>query len=149
MSGPTHDAPSADVAELIAAARAAARHAYAPYSGSRVGAALRTAQGRVHVGCNVENAAYPLSQCAERSAIAAAVVSEGEACRIVAIVIHAENAEGRTLSAAPCGGCRQCIHELGPEALVHFAGSDGRWLSQRITALLPHAYRLHCQAGND
>lgn len=120
----------------------AAERAHAPYSGLRVGAALRTARGHTFVGCNVENGALPLSQCAERSAIAAAVVAEGAACRIVDLAIHAENAAGDALPAAPCGGCRQCIFEFGPEAIVHFRAADGAWLSQGLNMLLPHAYRL-------
>src|SRR5690606_14014296 len=102
---------------LIAGARNAAQHAYAPYSGSLVGAALRTARGGIYVGCNVENAAFPLTLCAERAAIAAAVLAEGRDCRIVEIAIHAEDARGEMLSAAPCGGCRQCIHEMGTGTL--------------------------------
>ena len=134
---------------LIARARNAAQNAYAPYSGSRVGAALRTALGGIHVGCNVENASFSLTLCAERSAIASAVAAEGPDCRILEIAICAEDAEGATLSAAPCGGCRQCIHELGPEARVHFTGVDGRWLTRPIDMLLPFAYRLHCRVSGN
>lgn len=128
--------------ELTSAARSAAGHAYAPYSGCRVGAAVRTARGQVFIGCNVENAAFPLSTCAERAAIAAAVVAEGDACQVVAVAIHAENAHDEVLSAAPCGGCRQCIQELGPAAMVSFTAEDGSRVSHPITALLPFVYKL-------
>lgn len=134
---------------LISGARNAAQHAYAPYSGSLVGAALRTARGAIYVGCNVENAAYPLTLCAERAAIAAAVLAEGRDCRIVEIAIHAEDTQGKMLSAAPCGGCRQCIHEMGAGTLVHFATAEGTWQSLPIAALLPHAYRLHDRVGRN
>ena len=133
---------------LTSAALAAARHAYAPYSGCRVGAAVRTASGQVFIGCNVENAAFPLTTCAERSAIAAAVVAEGTVCVIVAVAIHAENALGEVLSAAPCGGCRQCIMELGPTAMVGFTAEDGSSVQHPISELLPYSYKLLHLAGS-
>lgn len=128
--------------ELQHAAERAAGHAYAPYSRFKVGAALRTARGQVFVGCNVENAAYPLGQCAERSAIAAAVGAEGADCEIIEVLIHAEDQHGQAQPAPPCGACRQCIHELGANAKVHFRESSGDWVARSIGELLPYAFRL-------
>ena len=95
---------------LIAAARSARAQAYAPYSRFAVGAALLDEQGRIHAGCNVENAAYPQSQCAEASAIAHLVLAGGR--RIVAVAVVGVASQPVT----PCGGCRQRLRE--------FAGDD-------------------------
>jgi cytidine deaminase len=100
--------PGGDAA-LVAAAVAVAGNAYAPYSGFRVGAAVRDAEGRVHLGANVENAAYPQGVCAEAAAIAAMVAAGGR--RIEAIAVAGPGpgpgpAEGGGLC-TPCGGCRQ------------------------------------------
>jgi len=99
------------VARLIRAARTARRRAYAPYSGFRVGAAVLTASGAVVAGCNVENASYGLSVCAERSAIHRAI-AEGHR-DLVAVAV----ASGRT-AAMPCGACRQVMAEFGVEAVI-------------------------------
>jgi cytidine deaminase len=93
-------------AELLAAARAVREHAHAPYSQFKVGAALLDEKGRIHVGCNVENAAYPQSQCAEAGAIGALIAAGGHAIR--AVVVVGEGAEPVT----PCGGCRQRLREF-------------------------------------
>lgn len=93
-------------AEMLNAARAVQRHAHAPYSGFKVGAALLDEHGRVHVGCNVENAAYPQSQCAEASAIGALIASGAREVR--AVVVVGEGDEPVT----PCGGCRQRLREF-------------------------------------
>ena len=127
---------------LIAAARDAASRAYAPYSGFHVGAAVRTASGGVFTGGNVENAAYPLGNCAERSAIAAAVAAEGAGCEIIDIAIHAEDRHGHAQPAPPCGACRQCIHELGANARVHFLSPAAEWTSLGIGQLLPYAFHM-------
>jgi cytidine deaminase len=97
-------------AELLAAARAVREHAHAPYSRFKVGAALLDEQGRIHAGCNVENAAYPQGLCAEAGAVAALVAAGGQ--RITAAVVVGE---GQRLT-TPCGGCRQKLRE--------FAGGD-------------------------
>ncbi|WP_232371333.1 cytidine deaminase [Pseudomarimonas arenosa] len=128
--------------DLLLAAQHAARHAYAPYSHFKVGAAVRTASGRVFSGCNVENAAYPLGHCAERSAIAAAVGEEGGACQIIEVAVHAEDELGVAQPAPPCGACRQCIHELGAKARVHFLSPNGEQVTQGIEDLLPFAFKL-------
>jgi cytidine deaminase len=105
MSEPTVD-------RLIESARAVHDFAYAPYSKFRVGAAVLTDTGKVFVGCNVENASYGATLCAERSALANMIAS-GER-RAVAVAIFVDAAE----PAMPCGICRQWLAELGPDALV-------------------------------
>lgn len=120
---------------LLTAAREARANAYAPYSGFQVGAAVRTASGRVYAGCNVENAAYPQGLCAEAGAIAA-MVAAGEH-RIVDVLV---------MSAGPapvvsCGGCLQKLAEFaGPEARVLSANPDGILTETTLGALLPEAF---------
>jgi cytidine deaminase len=104
--------------ELIAQARAVARHAHSPYSGVRVGAALLGVDGRVFVGCNVENASYGLTICAERAAICAAVAAGAR--RVTAVAVATELDE----PARPCGACRQVLAEFGPAMVVVLAGRD-------------------------
>lgn len=94
---------------LIAAARAVRAHAHAPYSRFAVGAAVLDEQGRIHVGCNVENAAYPQGWCAETSAIAAMVAAGGRRIQAVAVCGVAAN------PVTPCGGCRQKIREFAAD----------------------------------
>src|SRR5262245_28508295 len=98
--------PAPEVAELVAAARAARERAYAPYSAFLVGAALRTADGRLFVGANVENASYGLSVCAERTAILAAVNAGAREVRAIAVSTDLDP------PAAPCGMCRQTLAEF-------------------------------------
>jgi homotetrameric cytidine deaminase len=125
-------------AQLLAAARQARARAYAPYSGFAVGAAVRTRDGRIIGGANVENASYGLTLCAERAALTRALQ---EGCRpgeIVAVAVATEAA----LPTAPCGACRQWLHELAPEATVVCAGGPqaGPPLVTRVADLLPHAF---------
>lgn len=119
------------------AAKEALTQAYAPYSGIKVGAAVLTEQGQVFGGANVENASYGLSLCAERAAVAAAVAGEGPGMRLRAIAV----ASDQTGAFAPCGACRQVIHEHGPGALVIFEGEEGL-VTAPITELLPQAFHL-------
>lgn len=134
--------PATVDAELLTAARSAAPQAYAPYSRFRVGAALRSAQGRVYAGCNVENAAYSIGGCAERAALAAAVLAEGAQFRLQALVVVATDPDGKELAATPCGACRQVLVEFGADADVTFLGSDGCWNTIAAAALLPHGFVL-------
>jgi cytidine deaminase len=122
---------------LIQAARAAAQHAYAHYSKYKVGAALLTANGELFSGCNVENASYGLTNCAERTAIFSAVAQSGPGLMIDAIAVV--NDQGT--ACAPCGACRQVIYEFGPEAVVIFQTASG-WREIPITELLPEGFRL-------
>ena len=92
---------------LIAAARAVRERAYAPYSKFAVGAAVLDEQGRIHAGCNVENAAYPQGWCAEASALAVMISAGGKTLRAVAVCAVSSS------PASPCGGCRQKLREFG------------------------------------
>lgn len=129
---------------LAAAARESCRHSHAPYSGIHVGAAVRAASGNVYCGTNVENAAYPLGNCAETSAIAAGVQAEGAKFRIAEIAVWATDGEGSALAASPCGGCRQRIQELAVDGRVnvHFPWQGGEVRTASIDELLPFAFSL-------
>ncbi len=109
MSRPDSTSLSSDLIEaLLRAARSAAEHAYVPYSRFPVGAAVLTADGSIVTGCNVENASYPLTVCAERVAVGTAVAAGHRA--IAAVAVSAPRADGTT----PCGGCRQVLNEFKP-----------------------------------
>jgi cytidine deaminase len=123
-----------DWSALIAAAQAAIANAYAPYSKFRVGAALLTESGRIVTGCNVENASYGLSCCAERNAVFAAV-AQGET-RFAALCIATET----ETPVAPCGACRQVLAEFSPVFDVRSYGTGPRSLHQTSATLLPHAF---------
>ena len=117
--------------ELLARAEAIARRAYAPYSSYLVGAAVLSRDGRVFEGVNVENAAYPLGVCAERTAISRAVVDGCAPGDLEAIAI----------TASPCGGCRQWLHEFRFER-VTFRRADGGIASYTPAELLPETWDL-------
>lgn len=123
---------------LVEAARAIRARAYAPYSLFRVGAAVLDDQGRLHAGCNVENASYGLTLCAERNAIAVAVAAGARKIRAVAIA-----AEARP-PAAPCGACRQVLAEFADDfTQVILTGPRGSTAALvTLGSLLPHAFRL-------
>lgn len=129
--------------DLFAAARAVRDQAYAPYSGFRVGAALRCPDGSIHVGCNVENIAYPEGTCAEAGAIAAMVAAGLR--EIAEIWVLADAPE----PVSPCGGCRQKLAEFaGPEVMVVLAGPAGERARTTLGALLPGAFGPR-QMGED
>jgi cytidine deaminase len=135
---------------LIALAREATLKAHAPYSGVHVGAAIRAASGAVYAGCNVENAAYPVGNCAEASAIAAGVGAEGTALCIVETAVWATDRNGRVLGASPCGGCRQRLLEFAAEGgvEVHFPWHGGEVRTARLDELLPYAFTLPARGGS-
>lgn len=116
--------------------------AYAPYSGFRVGAACLSGRDEIAVGCNVENASYGLTQCAERSALASSRVL-GHAGTIAIAVAGDESR-----SCFPCGACRQVIHERNPQMLVVVAGKDGPEVFG-IDELLPFAFDMHRKRNDD
>lgn len=119
--------------ELLAGARAAMAQSYAPYSTLQVGAALRTDDGRMFTGANVENAAFPQGQCAEAGAIGAMAAAGGR--RIVEVVVASEH------GVAPCGGCRQRLKEFGTaETVVHLAGAGPMTRTHTLGELLPYAF---------
>jgi cytidine deaminase len=123
--------------QLLDAARAAMRNAHAPYSKFKVGAALLTTTGKIFAGCNVENASYGMTNCAERTAIFSAVASLGPKMELKAIAI----VNSHDAPCAPCGACRQVIYEFGPKATVYFQGAKGH-KELKITELLPEGFRL-------
>lgn len=119
---------------LIEAARRARENAHAPYSGFKVGAAIR-AEGGVHLGCNVENVAYPEGTCAEAGAIAAMALAGDRRVEAVAVI------SGGTAPVPPCGGCRQKLAEFaGPDVPVVMATTSGARARTTVGALLPGAF---------
>ena len=116
-------------------------NAYAPYSNFRVGAALRTADGRVVTGCNMENSAYGLAICAETLAVASAV-SQG-LTEFEEIAIATDDSE----TTPPCGACRQVLNEFAPRIRVSSYTRDGKEASWTLDELLPHAFVLHQSRG--
>lgn len=120
--------------ELLAVARLAAENAYVPYSGFPVGAALECPDGKVFTGCNVENAAYGGTICAERTAVCKAV-SEGYR-KFKKIAVWGKSEDYCT----PCGACRQFIAEFGLDIEVISANGEGEYFSAKIGELLPHAF---------
>jgi cytidine deaminase len=126
---------SADLDAMFNAAKTAQARAYAPYSRFRVGAAIRGASGAIYAGCNVENAAYPATSCAEAGAISA-MVAAGET-RIEAVLVIGEG----DLLVTPCGNCRQKIREFaGPGTPVHIAGPQGVRAVFTLAQLLPESF---------
>jgi cytidine deaminase len=121
-----------EIQELVAAAAAARTAAYVPYSGYAVGAALRTADGHIFAGCNVENASYGLGVCAERNAVFQAV-ARGER-EILAVAVVTEN------GVTPCGACRQVLAEFNPRMIVIVVNAMGERQIYALPELLPHAF---------
>ena len=122
---------------LIQTATKAVNSAYAPYSQFKVGAAVLTSTGEIFAGCNVENASYGLSMCAERNAIANAIIGNSKDTIIKAIAV----ANSQNVFCSPCGACRQVIWEFGQNARVIFQGSQG-WQTSTIKDLLPEGFAL-------
>ncbi|HZD94085.1 MAG TPA: cytidine deaminase [Candidatus Sulfotelmatobacter sp.] len=123
--------------QLLEAAKQAVLRAYAPYSNFHVGAAVLTDQGQIFTGCNVENASYGLTICAERSAIFTAVhKTHGPlVLRAVAVANRAQ------VACSPCGACRQVIAEFGRDVVIIFQGKNG-FQESTIADLLPETFRL-------
>jgi cytidine deaminase len=137
-NAPNDLAPS-QIADLQQRAIAAAHHAYAPYSNFRVGAAVLLKDGNIVTGCNVENASYRLTCCAEQTAIASAVSLHGPNLQIRAIAIANLN----NAASQPCGACRQTIFEFStPHTLIFFPKQDGTFDRATIADLLPAAFLL-------
>lgn len=121
-------------AELIAAASAARDRAYTPYSHFAVGAAVLAASGQIYVGCNIENASYPMTMCAERVALYNAYAAGERSIEALAVVTDTDDV------ASPCGGCRQVIAELAPDSTILLFNTRGqqRWTTPRD--LLPFSF---------
>lgn len=136
-----------DEADLLRRARSAREHAYAPYTGFRVGAAVATEDGHVAEGATVETAAPGLHVCAEQTALAG-LVSSGVRSPLVAVAVVGDGED----ACSPCGSCRQLIFEFGTEAVVYASGDGGRPLVASITELLAHPFgpaRLAQGIGGD
>ncbi|HZW95840.1 MAG TPA: cytidine deaminase [Candidatus Eremiobacteraceae bacterium] len=123
--------------KMLRAAMKVMKNAHAPYSNFRVGAAVLLANGRIFSGCNVENASYGMTNCAERTAIFSAVAELGPKIEIRAVSVV--NDQG--VPCSPCGACRQVIYEFGPDATIFFRGKRGP-KQAHITELLPEGFRL-------
>jgi cytidine deaminase len=123
--------------KLEQAATRVMKNAHAPYSKFRVGAAILLTNGRIFSGCNVENASYGMTNCAERTAVFTAVAELGPKIEIQAVALT--NNHG--IACSPCGACRQVIYEFGPDATVFFQGADGP-KQAHIKELLPEGFRF-------
>ena len=121
--------------DLLRRAIEARSNAYAPYSGFRVGAALLARDGTVFTGVNVENASYGLTLCAERTAVAKAISEGSREFRAIAVVGPEDD-----VMCAPCGSCRQVLHEAGPDLLVVMPGAGGDPVVTPLSELLPRAF---------
>jgi cytidine deaminase len=122
--------------ELLDAAKRAYEHAYAPYSKFRVGAAILLEGGEIFTGCNVENASYGLTNCAERTAVFSAVSAlGGKRVRIRAVAV----VNDREVACSPCGACRQVMSEFGPNAEIFYLGPNGIQRSS-MRELLPNCF---------
>jgi cytidine deaminase len=124
-------------ARLLRTAKKVMKNAHAPYSKFRVGAAILLSNGKIFSGCNVENASYGMTNCAERTAIFSAVAELGPKIEIRAVSVV--NDQG--VPCSPCGACRQVIYEFGPDATIFFQGAKGP-KQAHITELLPEGFRL-------
>lgn len=123
-----------DAVALRELAREAAGRAYVPYSGFHVGAALRFRDGDVVTGCNVENASFGLTVCAERTAFVRAIAEGRDPADVDLVAVHVDGPEGQ-----PCGMCRQVIAELAPNARIAFV-TGGEYVEGGVSALLPAAF---------
>lgn len=134
----TQNLTAAERESLLRTARQALKRAHAPYSNFHVGAAILTDHGEIFTGCNVENASYGLTNCAERSAIFTAVQqTKADKLRIRAVAV----VNGNELPCSPCGACRQVIFEFGEDAVVIFKGQKD-YQEMAIQDLLPESFRL-------
>src|SRR5271155_3171415 len=123
--------------KLLKSAKRVMRNAHAPYSKFRVGADILLSNGKIFTGCNIENASYGMTNCAERTAIFSAVAALGPKIEIRAVAVTNDHG----VACSPCGACRQVIYEFGPDAMVFFQGARGP-KQAHITELLPEGFRL-------
>ena len=123
--------------KLEKAAMRVMKNAHAPYSKFRVGAAILLTNGKIFSGCNVENASYGMTNCAERTAIFTAVAELGPRIEIQAVAVTNDHG----IACSPCGACRQVIYEFGPDATVFFQAKDGP-KQAHIKELLPEGFRF-------
>jgi cytidine deaminase len=129
--------------ELIKKATNAIDKAYSPYSKYSVGAAVRTKDGKIYDGCNIENASYGLTVCAERVALFKAISEGQKNIEEISIVIDDD------ILPSPCGACRQVISELAPDAKISLATKDGLYKEYTLDELLPNAFKLNIGDDKD
>jgi len=134
---PNKPVSAAERRKLEQAAAKVMKNAHAPYSKFHVGSAILLTNGRIFSGCNVENASYGLTNCAERTAIFSAVAQLGPTIEIRAVAVTNDHG----VACSPCGACRQVIYEFGPDATIFFQGANGP-KQAHITELLPEGFRL-------
>jgi cytidine deaminase len=125
-----------DVSRLLLMAEQARQHAYAPYSGFHVGAALLTADNRIFTGCNVENSSYGLTVCAERAAVFNAVSAGKKDFLALAVISDGEG------YCRPCGACRQVIREFGSDIQIIMASKYRQYEIKKISELLPEGFEF-------
>ncbi len=120
--------------KLMSAAMEARKHSHAPFSNFQVGAALEADDGQIFTGCNIENASYGLTMCAERVALFKAISEGAQRFRAIAV------ATGAATLTPPCGACRQILWEFGGDLLVELGNENGQTGTFRMSELLPHAF---------
>jgi cytidine deaminase len=125
--------------DLVSEARKARENAVAPFSKFKVGAALRTAEGKVYRGCNVENCTYGLTVCAERVALLSALAAGERKFTAIAVVTQSEE------PSTPCGPCRQLMWEYCGDIDVTLANLDGRRLEYKLSTLFPHPFSFRIE----
>lgn len=133
-AGAVQDVPEATIKTLLEKAKAASKNSYSPYSKFRVGAAVLTESGDIYSGCNVENASYGLTICAERNAVFHMVAQGKQKIKALAIYTPTQT------PTAPCGACRQVINEFGPDAVIAWGCDGPQVLKKKLSELLPDAF---------
>jgi len=134
---PDKNITSEQAENLLKQASEAAQNAYAPYSKFRVGACALFEDGKTYCGCNVENASYGLTLCAERNALSSAV-ADGQKSKLLAVAIYSLDAKFCT----PCGACRQWVTEFSKDALIILENEEENTLIYSMEELLPHSFEL-------
>jgi len=125
---------------LLREAQSVSERAYAPFSKFFVGAAIVTSEGKVYVGCNVENSSFGMTNCAERTAIFTAIADRERSGKLDIKAVAVVNRDG--VPCAPCGACRQVIYEFGPNAIIIYRDKQDKIAQTPITELLPEGFRL-------
>ena len=130
----------AEQESLWKAAEGVSERAYAPFSDFFVGSAIVTSEGKVYVGCNVENSSFGMTNCAERTAVFSAIADKQSQGKLDIRAVAVLNRDG--VPCAPCGACRQVIFEFGPNAIIIYRNKKGEIVQTPIVELLPEGFRL-------